>query len=118
MLKKDDEKALIGRYSAKGCYDQRFIKQVVQEVEQGLPRTAACIKYELKTMTLRYWMRKFGSAAYKENLKKRLSTTAKRSMVRAVTQGRLTIQEALAAYGIKDKRTINYWIDQFKREND
>ena len=118
MLKKGDEKGLIGRYSAKGCYDQRFINQVVQEVEQGLPRKGACIKYELKADTLKAWMRKYGSAGYKKTHKNHLATTVKRSVVRAVTEGRLTIQEAQVAYGVKDRRTINCWIEQFKREND
>lgn len=118
MAKKDQEPGLIGRYSATGFYDQRFINQVVQEVEKGLPRKAACIQYGLNTKTLISWMGKFGSAAYKEAHKRQFTATIKRSVVRAVTEGRLSIKEAQAAYGIKSKSTIKGWIELAKREND
>jgi transposase-like protein len=118
MLKKDDEKVLIGRYSTKGCYDQRFIKQVVEEVEKGMSRVRACNEYGLKKYTLRSWMRKFGSTAYKQTLNKRFTATIKRSVVRAVTEGRLSIKEAQAAYGINNSKTIKAWIAWANQQND
>jgi transposase-like protein len=63
-------------------------------------------------------MHKYGSAAYKETLNKKFAPTIKRSAVRAVTEGRLTPQEAKAAYGVKYSGTINRWMDQFDLEND
>jgi transposase len=117
MVKKDNEQGLIGRYSAKGNYDQRFIKQIVEEVEKGLTIKAASIQYGLKVCTISSWMSKYGSASYKET-HKQFSPTIKRSVVRAVTEGGLSIKEAQTAYGIKEKRTIINWLEHVKREND
>jgi transposase-like protein len=117
MVKTDNEKVLIGRYSTTGRYDQRFIKQVVQEIEEGLPRKAACIEYGLKFKTLNGWMVTFASAAYKDTHKREFCTAIKRSVVRAVTAGTMSIKEALTAYDIKDGATIKRWIAQEKREN-
>jgi transposase-like protein len=118
MVKKDNEQVISGRFSATGFYDQRFINQVVQEVENGLPRKAACIEYELKAVTLGSWLRKFGSPGYKAACKKQFSAAARRSVVRAVTQGRLSLKEAQAAYGINSRDTIKDWISRQKQEND
>lgn len=117
MVKTDKEQVIIGRYSATGRYDQRFIKQVVQEIEEGLPRKAACIQYGLKSETLKNWMEAFASAAYKGIHKGEFSKAIKRSVVRAVTEGRMSIKEARAAYSIKGDATIKRWIEQANREN-
>src|SRR5258708_23098580 len=117
MVIKDEEQVLTGRYSETGFYDQRFINQVVEKVEKGLPRKAACIEYGLKACTLKNWIRKFGSAAYKEGQSRGFSAGTKRSVVQAVVQGRMNIKEAQKAYGIKDLATINMWIRLEAQQN-
>jgi transposase len=42
----------------------------------------------------------------------------KRSVVRAVESGSLTIQQAQCTYGISSPQTIKNWIEQLKLEND
>ena len=117
MVNKEHDPVKAGRYSNRGYYDQRFIRQVVKEVEEGLPRKAAMINYGLKEGTLDSWMKKFGSAAYKKRRKLPVAGSVKRSVVRALTEGRLSIQEAQLAYGIKAARTIKQWIKQLDQEN-
>jgi len=118
MVKKDVEQVLTGRYSATGFYDQRFINEVVEKVEKGLPRKAACIEYGLKACTLKNWIRKFGSTAYKADQSRSFSAGTKRSVVQAVVQGRMNVKEAQKAYGIKDLATINRWIRLQEQQND
>jgi transposase len=117
MLKKEQGSEVIGRYSSKGHYDRRFIEQVVREAEQGMPRKAICKQYGVNENTLDSWMKKFGSAAYKQSCRKPFTTTVKRSVVRAVEEGKLSIKEAQVAYGIKGAGTIKEWIKQINQEN-
>jgi transposase len=117
MVKTDKEQVITGRYSATGRYDQRFINQVVQEIEEGLPRKAACIQYGLKFKTLNGWMVTFASAAYKDTHKREFSAAIRRSVVRAITEGRMSMKEVRAAYNIKVNTTIKRWIAEVKREN-
>ena len=51
-------------------YDKRLIMQVVKEVEEGLPRQEAIIKYSLGKSTLDGWLFKYGSDNYHKNKRK------------------------------------------------
>ena len=96
---------------------KRLKKQIVQEVESGLPRKEAIRLYNLGQSTLDSWMRDFGSPNYLENLKRRTYTgLEKRTIVTAIEQGLLTIQEAKIAYNIKTDKIIRNWITQYKSE--
>jgi transposase-like protein len=108
---------LPGRYSLAGNYDVRFIKEVVRQIEEGLPRQEALLTYGLKKLTLRNWMRKYASSQYKDCRKMRSAKT-KRSVVRAFSQGRITISEAMTACNIKAAKTIRRWVALDKEEKD
>lgn len=84
-------------------YDKRLILKIVKEVERGLPRKEA--------------VRVYGSINYHENIKRKSYTALqKRSVVRAIEQGRLSIKEAKIAHNIKTEKIIRSWIAQFKAE--
>lgn len=103
--------------SPQGHYDKRLIEKVVREVENGLPRKEANRIYGLGKSSLGIWMRQYGSDHYRQNLKRRSYTNLqKRTIVTAVEQGRMTIREAQAAYGIRSGRTIRGWLSQYKSE--
>lgn len=105
------------RKSPQGHYDKRLIEKVVQEVENGLPRKEAVRLYGLGKNSLCSWMRQYGSEHYRQDLKRRSYTNLqKRTIVTAVEQGRMTIKEAQAAYGIRSGRTIRGWLLQYKSE--
>ncbi|MBK7245973.1 MAG: hypothetical protein IPH98_19395 [Saprospiraceae bacterium] len=48
----------------------------------------------------------------------KLFEAPKRTIVSAIEQGRMSIQEVQDAYGIKNSKLIRDWIIQFKNEND
>lgn len=103
-----------GRLSPKHNYDVRFIKKVVDEIEHGLPRHAAMVKYGVKKITLASWLRHHSSAEYRKTRKKTIPAQQKRSIVRAIRAGHMTITEAMAACNIKAAHTIKEWIVQEK----
>lgn len=98
-------------------YDKRLILKIVSEVEAGLPRKEANRIYNLGKSTLHGWMRTYGSPDYQENIKrKHFSNLQKRTIVAAIEQGRMSIKEARAAYGIKNEKSIRSWLLQYKGE--
>ena len=116
MEQKEQEK-FVSRESKHCRYDKRLILKIVQEVENGLPRKEAIRIYGLGRTSLSSWMRDFGSPDYHEKIKRRnYSNLQKRSIVRAIEQGRLTVKEAKTAYNVKDEHLIRYWIRQYQSE--
>lgn len=98
-------------------YDQRLILKIVQEVEHGLPRKEATRIYGLGKSTLDNWFKIYGSPYYKEQIKRKMYTSLqKRTIVSAIEQGRMSIQEAQVAYKIKNQKSIRSWLHQFKSE--
>lgn len=98
-------------------YDKRLILKIVKEVERGLPRKEAVRVYGIGKASLDNWMRVYGSINYHENIKRKSYTALqKRSVVRAIEQGRLSIKEAKIAHNIKTEKIIRSWIAQFKAE--
>jgi transposase len=63
------------------------------------------------------WMNKYGSADYQQRKKQPIAAQLKRTVVRAVEAGRLSVREAQIAYNIKGADTIRKWIRDQKREN-
>ena len=107
----------VSRTNKQSRYDKRLILKVVEEIEKGLPRKEAIRIYGLGKKTLDDWMKKYGSQAYHEHIKRRSYTNLqKRTIVSAIEQGRLTINEAIIAYNIKTKKTIKDWREQYKSE--
>ena len=117
METKDQEQTLIGRYSARGNYDKRFIAEVVEEIHNGMPYIGAHQKYGVPLRTLRHWMSGSQLAVPLGKLKRPVPIEVKRSVVRAVQSGRLTVKEARQAYGIRSETTIKKWTEQLNQEN-
>jgi transposase len=117
MVNKDQEQSLIGRYSAKGNYDKRFIEEVVEEIHNGMPHIRAHQKYGVPLRTLRRWISESKLAVPSGKLKLPVPIEVKRSVVRAIQSGRLTVKEARQAYGIRSETTIKKWTEQLNQEN-
>ena len=117
MVEKDQDQPLIGRHSAKGLYDKGFIADVLEQIYSGMPRRQACAQYMIHPATLKYWI-KSARLGIVSGLDKPVSIQFKRSVVRAVESGRLSIKEAQRTYSIGAPVTIKRWIEQFKQEND
>jgi transposase-like protein len=98
-------------------YDKRLILKIVKEVEEGLPRKEAIRIYGLGKSTLDGWFKIYGSQNYREHIKRKIYTNLqKRTIVSAIDQGRMSIQDAHVAYKIKNEKTIREWLQQYKSE--
>jgi transposase len=105
-----------GRYGGKGNYDVRFAKKLVQLVEEGLSNRAVCQMYKVSSKSLYRWIIKYGSAHYVQSIQRSISIQDKRTALRAIVVGNLTIKQAMAAYQVSDQ-TIRTWQKDY-RENE
>ncbi len=113
-----DKNELPGRKGRGAGFDKRFIKKVVQAVEKGLPPSKAVKVHGMSRSTLSDWMREHGSQAYHANKQRHLSLQQRRSIVRAIEEGRMTVAEAKLANNLKWTPTIIKWLRDSKRENE
>ena len=100
-----------------GNYDKQFIARVVGEVLKGKPKRVVQLKYGLNRTTLNRWLKNGDLAVDARRIGPRVSIDLKRSVVRAVTSGRLSIREAMITYGVKTSLTIERWIKELEQEN-
>ena len=66
-----------------------------------MPRREVYLIYSVSRSTVNGWMREYGSASYQVSKKGQLNNAQKRSMIRAIREGRMTLQEAKLAYHMK-----------------
>jgi transposase len=118
MLLEDSKKELPAGKDRRGHFDKLVIQKIVEAIEGGMRRSDVCREYGLSRSTLSDWMREHGSPAYKANKQGHLTQPQKRSMIRAIEEGRMTIEEAKVAYNVCSSRSILLLLQQAKREND
>jgi transposase len=97
-------------------FDKRLIREIVQAVEEGLPRREAARLHGMTLWTLKGWMSQYGSPAYQATRKRWVKPEVKRRVLQAIDSG-MRVREACIAYGIKDSSTIRGWIRQRQTEN-
>jgi transposase-like protein len=112
-----DKKGACRRGFSRRHYDKEFIKQIVESIEKGKVRSAITREYGIAKTVLSGWMRDYGSPGYHASKKGHLSLQEKRSIVRAIEEGRMTIYEARVAYRVNSAVTITKWLKESKREN-
>ena len=113
-----DKKEVSGRRRRGAGYDKRFIKEIVLAIENGLPRSEAVREHGMSRSALSDWMREYGSQAYHSRKKGHLSLQQRRSIVRALEEGRMTIAEAKLAHNLAGTPIIKKWLRDFQRENE
>jgi transposase len=116
MVKKRSQD-LVGRYVARGHYDKKFIAQIVDEFLKGKPRQAILAEYGLNSTTLTRWLANSDLMISPRRIGPNVGMDLKRTVVRAVTSGRLSLREAMLTYGVKTPKTIEGWIKQLEQEN-
>jgi transposase len=102
------------RYGPKGRFSVAFIKKVVQELEEGAALQDTRMNYGLSGRLLRCWLNKYASATYLQSLPQRHSIQDKRSVCRAIRDGKMTVSQAVSSYGV-GATTVYEWL---KMEND
>ena len=118
MQPNQDQNKWVDRLSPNGHYDPRFIEQVIKEIQAGLPMKAALARYGLKRGTLARWLYESPKYHFKRTKAAATPAVTKRSIARAIRQGRMTIKEAMAACNIQTAGTIRQWMAWEKREID
>src|SRR5882724_10714169 len=98
-------------------FGKNFIRAVVKEVEEGLSKREACDKYGMSSAILYDWVVKYGSDASRVNRLPRFTAQQRRSIIRAIREGRMTIKEAKLAYKITGRDTVRRWIRESNQEN-
>jgi len=110
-----EEKESIRSRGAQGNFSKGLILQIVKSVERGATRGELIKRYGVAKSTLSGWMQQYGSASWKAG-QKPLSIPDRRSMVRAVEEGRMTINEAKLAYNLKSVQAVRGYMRQAERE--
>ena len=95
-------------------FSKKSIRQAVAEVEAGVSRWEVCKKYGMAYGTLGGWIKQYGSNEFLENCRIQLTNHQKRLIVHGVQQGTMTIAEAMIAYKIKGRKTIQSWLRESK----
>ncbi len=93
-----------------------LIKRIVEEIESGMSRKEAVVKYGMAPGTLDTWMVKFGSEDLRAHNKRRYSASQKRSALRALASGMNSTQAAIIC-GIKNPSVIRQWKSESQQKN-
>lgn len=97
-------------------FDKRKIKEMVQQIESGIPRREIRSQYGMHESTLSNWMARYGSKDYYAERNRRYSPSEKRSILRAVESG-MSVREACVTFGIKCRTVVDRWVRQQQTEN-
>ena len=106
MSLENNKKELPARKTRRGHFDKLVIQKIVEAIEGGMPRSEVCLIYGVSRSTVSDWMQEYGSASYKVNQKGQLNNAQKRSMIRAIQEGKMTLQEAKLAYHMPSYKAI------------
>ena len=115
-MSKEELKIPVGRFVEGGHFDKTFIAVIVSEVLSGIPKQVVQKKYGLCRSTLNAWLKKGDMAIEPKCIGPNSSKDFKRTVVRSIESGRLSIREAQLAYGIKTPQTIEKWRKQMAQE--
>jgi transposase len=96
-------------------FSRQTILEVVRAVERGATRAEMTNRYGMAKSTLSEWMREHGSAAYKAKIKP-MSLTDRRSMVRGIEEGRMTLVEAKVAYNLASTLAVKRYLREAEKE--
>src|SRR5579863_8043279 len=118
MLLENSQNELPTPKKAGGHYGKLAVQKIVEAIEGGVPRREVCLVYGVSRSTVSDWMREYGSASYKVNKHGHLNNAQKRSMIRAIREGRMTLQEAKLAYHMKSYRAILILLRQEKENSE
>src|SRR3989337_1593836 len=99
MLKKDSEEVSRG-VGDRPHFNKQLIRQIVKSVERGATRRELIDRYGMGKSTLSGWVQEYGSSGYLAS-QKPLSVMDRRSMGRAIEEGRMTVDQAKLAFKVR-----------------
>jgi transposase len=95
--------------------NKKAILEIVRAVERGATRREVIDRYGVPKATLSLWMQEHGSPAYLASIKP-MSASDRRSMVRAIEAGRMTMAEAKVFYKLPSLTVVKGCLRQCERE--
>jgi transposase len=99
-------------------YDLVAVKKIVEAIEGGMPRRDIYLIYGVARSTVSLWMQEYGSDGCNVGRKSHLNKAQKRSMIRAIREGRMTMKEARLAYNMKSYTAIVKVLREDKENSD
>lgn len=96
-------------------FNKQLIKQIVQAVERGATRRELIARYGMSKSTLSDWVKAYASAGYLAS-QAPLSASKRRSLVRGIESGRMTVEEAKVAFGLANTKAVKRYLHQSERE--
>jgi len=114
---KKEEELQSGRFIRSGHFHPGLRKELIREIESGVPRSVIVYQYGVSRAAISKWMRCYGSQEYKsKQLGKALTDAEKSSIIRQVEQGALTPYAARQTYGLSGSK-LNKWLKESLKEN-
>jgi hypothetical protein len=114
MLEKESKKQTKPP-TIKPHFSKQTILEIVQAVERGATRREVTSRYGVSKSSVSEWMREYGSPSYFASIKP-LGLTDRRSLVRNVEEGRMTLQEARSAYKLASVKVVKRYLRQAEKE--
>jgi transposase-like protein len=94
---------------------KQTILEIVRSVERGASRKEVTKRYGVSKSSVSEWMREYGSASYKARIRP-LNVSDRRSLVRSVEEGRMTLLEAKTAYNLISTDTVRRYMREAEKE--
>ena len=110
-----EEKKTIRLEGSRSHFSKNLILQIVKSVERGATRREIIDRYGVAKSTLSGWMQQYGSPAWQAS-QKPLSVPDRRSMARAIEEGRMTLNEAKLAYHLKSVQAVKGYLRQAEKK--
>lgn len=96
-------------------FSRQLILEIVKSIERGATRKEVIARYGMSKSTLSGWVRDYGSSAYLASLAP-LSASQRRSLIRGVMEGGMSIKEAQLAYALPNVQTVRQYLRAAERE--
>jgi transposase len=114
MQKKDSEQRA-REVGNRPHFNKELISQIVKSVERGATRRELIDRYGMSKSTLSDWVKEYASPAYLAS-QKPLSPAERRSLVRAVQEGGMTIDEAKLAFHLPSTQVVKRYLRESEKE--
>jgi len=114
MLEKDSAFKVVND-GRKAHFSKQTILEVVRAVERGATRRELINRYGMAKSTLCDWMREHGSATYHAKIRP-LSPADRRSLVRGIEEGRMTLAEAKISYNLTSTLVVKRYLREAEKE--
>lgn len=95
-------------------YPLAFRLEAVRQVESGLLQREVRERLGISTATMALWLKQHGTAVYQGMKRKLFTATQRHQIARELLDGRLSEDEALLKYELRNKSTLRGWVTAYQ----